>query len=139
VIETVRRAIATLAGQLNDVTAIGVACAGQIEPESGVVVQAANLGWRNVPLVTPLAETFRIPVVIENDVRAAAWGEYRFGLHGNPASLLAVFVGTGVGSGAVLDGRLWRGAGNAAGELGHTPGGPGGPSVARGRPGRPPP
>jgi len=58
--------------------------------------------------------------VIENDVRAAAWGEYRFGLHGSPASLLAVFVGTGVGSGAVLDGRLWRGAGNAAGELGHT-------------------
>src|SRR5262249_56909415 len=121
VIETVRRAIATLAGQLNDVTAIGVACAGQIEPESGVVVQAANLGWRNVPLVTPLAETFRIPVVIENDVRAAAWVEDRFGLHGNPASLLAECDRTGRGAGAVRHGRRWRGYGNAGRAPGPSP------------------
>ena len=53
-------------------------------------------------------------------MRAAAWGEYRYGVHRGADSLLAVFVGTGVGSGAVFDGRLWRGAGNGAGELGHT-------------------
>jgi glucokinase len=57
---------------------------------------------------------------VENDVRAAAWGEFRFGAALGAASVVAVFVGTGVGSGAVLDGRLWRGAGNAAGEVGHT-------------------
>ena len=53
-------------------------------------------------------------------MRAAAWGEFRFGAGRGAKSLIAVFVGTGLGSGAVLDGRLWRGAGNAAGEVGHT-------------------
>jgi glucokinase len=89
-------------------------------------VSAANLGWRNVPLAAPLTSTFGVPVTVENDVRAAAWGEYRFGAHRSVDSLLAVFVGTGVGSGAVVDGRLWSGAGNAAGELGHTQVVPGG-------------
>jgi glucokinase len=65
-------------------------------------------------------------VVVENDVRAAAWGEFVAGAGGREGSLVAVFVGTGVGSGAVLDGRLWRGAGNAAGEVGHTQVVPGG-------------
>ena len=72
-----------------------------------------------MPLGARLAEAFRVPVVVENDVRAAAWGEFMACTDGR-GSLLAVFVGTGVGSGAVLDGRLWRGAGNAAGEVGHT-------------------
>jgi glucokinase len=61
-----------------------------------------------------------VPVVVENDVRAAAWGEFRFGAGAGGRSVLAVYVGTGVGSGAVLDGALWRGATNAAGEIGHT-------------------
>jgi glucokinase len=120
VLETLRATIAGLAGGLDDLVAIGIACAGQIHPDTGAVVQAANLGWRNVPLAASLASTFHVPVVVENDVRAAAWGEFRFGVHRGAGSLLAVFVGTGVGSGAVLDGRLWCGAGNAAGELGHT-------------------
>jgi glucokinase len=67
-----------------------------------------------------LAQALGVPVVVENDVRAAAWGEFVAGVGGREGSLVAVFVGTGVGSGAVLDGRLWRGAGNAAGEVGHT-------------------
>jgi glucokinase len=105
---------------MNDLVSIGVACAGQIHPETGVVASAANLGWRDVPIAATLAAAFGVPVTVENDVRAAAWGEFRFGVHRGVGSLLAVFVGTGVGSGAVLDGRLWCGAGNAAGELGHT-------------------
>jgi glucokinase len=84
------------------------------------VVQAPNLGWRDVPLAARLGDRFGVPVVLENDVRAAAWGEFRFGAGRGAASLIAIFVGTGVGSGAVLDGRLLRGAGNAAGEVGHT-------------------
>lgn len=97
-----------------------MACAGQIHPRTGAVVFAPNLGWRNEPLGARLADAFGVPVTVENDVRAAAWGEFRFGAHQGAGSLLAVFVGTGVGSGAVLDGVLWRGAGNGAGELGHT-------------------
>ncbi len=99
---------------------IGVAAAGQIHPESQSVVYAPNLNWTDVPLRAFLASTFGLPVWVENDVRGAAWGEFRHGAGRGAQSLIAVFVGTGVGSGAVLGGRLWRGASNAAGEIGHT-------------------
>ncbi len=99
---------------------VGVACAGQIHPETGTVVYAPNLQWRDVPLGRVLRDSLRLPVVVENDVRAAAWGEFCFGVGPGVSSLLAVFVGTGVGSGAVLGGALWRGAHNSAGEIGHT-------------------
>lgn len=97
-----------------------MACAGQIDPATGAVVEAPNLGWRDIPLRGLLADAFPVPVIVENDVRAAAWGEFVAGAGERSGSLIAVFVGTGIGSGAVLDGRLWRGAGNAAGEIGHT-------------------
>jgi glucokinase len=106
--------------RLAGVGAIGVACAGQIHPDTQAVVAAPNLGFRDVPLRAVLSEAFGLPVWVENDVRGAAWGEYRFGSGAGAGSLVAVFVGTGVGSGAVLAGALWRGAGNAAGEVGHT-------------------
>lgn len=102
------------------VRAIGIACAGQIHPETQAVVFAPNLRWENVPLRAKMADAFGLPVWVDNDVRAAAWGEFRFGAGAGARSLVAVFVGTGVGSGAVLAGALWRGAGNAAGEIGHT-------------------
>ena len=102
------------------VTGIGIAAAGQIHPKSQAVVYAPNLEWENVPLRDEIESVFGLPVYVENDVRAAAWGEYRFGVGRGVQSLIAVFVGTGVGSGAVVDGILLQGAGNAAGELGHT-------------------
>jgi len=102
------------------VAGIGIAAAGQIHPKTHAVVYAPNLEWENVPLRDEIESAFGMPVYVENDVRAAAWGESRFGVGRGAQSLIAVFVGTGVGSGAVVDGILLRGAGNAAGELGHT-------------------
>lgn len=127
VLASLQQIVAALVARAGDVRAVGVACAGLIHPGSGVVVQAPNLGWRDVPLAATLARDLDVPVVVDNDVRAAAWGEFRFGGHAGARSLLAVFVGTGIGSGAVLDGMLWRGAANAAGELGHTQVVPDGP------------
>jgi glucokinase len=102
------------------VAALGVACAGQIHPDTGTVVRAPNLGWTNVPLADELRRALGVSVIVENDVRAAAWGEFTSAGGAAGDSLIAVFVGTGVGSGAVIDGRLWAGAANAAGEVGHT-------------------
>src|SRR4029434_4791888 len=96
----------------------GLVRAGQIQPKTHAVVYAPNLEWENVPLRDEIESAFGMPVYVENDVRAAAWGEYRFGAGRGAESLIAVFVGTGVGSGAVVDGILLRGAGNAAGERG---------------------
>lgn len=103
-----------------EAAAVGVACAGQIHPDTGAVFYAPNLGWSDVPLAAHLTRALGCRVTVENDVRAAAWGEFRFGAGRGTGSLIAVFVGTGVGSGAVLDGVLWRGAANGAGEVGHT-------------------
>jgi len=111
--------IARLAGPLDALASIGIALTGQIHPETGAIVAAPDPGWRDVRLAATLSAKFGVPVTVENDVRAAAWGEFRFGGH-RARSLLAVFVGSGVGSGAVLDGRLWTGSGNGAGELAHT-------------------
>lgn len=120
VIDTLTTQLAELAAQHGAPDGIGVATAGQIDPSTGVVVQAPNLGWRDVPLRADLEAATGARVTVENDVRAAAWGEFRHGAGQGMGSLVAVFVGTGVGSGAVLNGALWRGAGNAAGEVGHT-------------------
>jgi glucokinase len=109
-----------LAGTPAPVAGIGIAAAGQIHPETHAVVYAPNLNWQDVPLKARIEARFKLPVWVENDVRAAAWGEFRFGAGCGARSLVAVFVGTGVGSGAVLGGKLWRGASNAAGEIGHT-------------------
>ena len=105
VLDTLQQVIARLAEPLDALASIGVA--------SGAG------GWRDQALASTLSAKFGVPVTVENDARAAAWGEFRFGGH-RARSLLAVFVGTGIGSGAVLDGRLWTGAANGAGELGHT-------------------
>jgi glucokinase len=119
VVATLQRLVLQVAASLDALHGVGVACAGQVDPGTGSIIHAPNLGWRDVPLGARLREALGVPVVVENDVRAAAWGEFVAGV-GGEGSLVAVFVGTGVGSGAVLDGRLWRGAGNAAGEVGHT-------------------
>jgi glucokinase len=126
VLASLQDIVRDLLPSLDRLAAIGIACAGQVNPETGAIVFAPNLGWRDVPLAQTLATTFGVPVTVENDVRAAAWGEYRYGAHRAAHSLVAVFVGTGIGSGAVLDGRLWAGAGNGAGEIGHTQVVPGG-------------
>jgi len=120
VLDTIHRSVTEMAASLGGLASVGVACAGQIHPETGAVVEAPNLGWRDVPLAAELRRTLGVRVLIENDVRAAAWGEFAYGAGTGSDSLVAVFIGTGVGSGAVLDGRLWRGAGNVAGEVGHT-------------------
>ena len=140
VIDTVLEAIRALAASLDRVSAIGIACAGQIHPATGTVVYAPNLDWRDVPLGADLSRALGVPVAVENDVRAAAWGEFRWRQRERPdvtprGSLVAVFVGTGIGSGAVIDGTLWRGAGNAAGEIGHTQVLPGGRPCPRGQSG----
>ena len=80
---------------------------------------APNLAWRDVDLKAELEERIDLPVVVENDANAAAWGEFPFGAGRDVDDLLLVTVGTGVGGGIVLDGKLYRGAFGVAAEIGH--------------------
>lgn len=102
-----------------DVTAVGVACAGFINATGSHVLFAPNLAWRDEPLKQRLESIIDVPVVIENDANAAAWGEFRFGSAREADDMVLITVGTGVGGGVVVDSRLLRGAYGVAGELGH--------------------
>jgi len=106
---------------LDRLEAIGVGSAGQIEPGTGDVLDSPHLPWgRRFPLKKLIERATGKPVTIVNDVQAASWGEYVRGAGKNSRKMVCIFVGTGIGSGIVIDGRLYRGAGGSAGEVGHS-------------------
>jgi glucokinase len=104
----------------------GLGFAGQIDHATGRVIVAPNLGWRDVDVTGPLSQRLGLKVRLGNDLAVAALGEARAGAaRGYPDAVL-VFVGSGVGSGLILGGRIHQGARGLAGELGHTKVRPGG-------------
>lgn len=101
---------------------LGVGVPGPILPEQGIVVRCANLGptWDNYPLAQRLSALLPAPIVLDNDVNVGAVGEHAFGAGAGTQDLLAIFVGTGVGGGIILGGKLRVGPHYSAGEIGHT-------------------
>lgn len=106
---------------------VGVACAGYIDKAGSTVLFAPNIAWRHEPLRQRLVRDTGLDVVIENDANAAAYGEFRFGGGAEVRDMVLLTLGTGVGGGIILDGRLWRGSHGVGAEVGHmrlVPGGP---------------
>lgn len=104
------------------VLGIGLGITGLMDRESGLSIIAPNFaGWRNVQVLEPFRREFGLPVVIENDVRVGALGELHFGAGRRFRSFLFTALGTGVGGALLLDGALYRGPYNTAGEFGHLP------------------
>lgn len=102
-------------------TAVGVAAAGYISADRSTVLFSPNIQvWRDEPLQQRLSEALGAPVKVENDANAAAWAEYRLGAGRGTQHMVMVTLGTGVGCGLVLGGRLYRGGHGIAAELGHT-------------------
>ena len=102
------------------IEAIGFGLPGQIDYKEGIVKNLPNIpGWINIPLAKIIEDEFSIPTRLDNDVRCAALGELNFGAGKDCQNLICITVGTGIGSGIVLNGKLVRGASNAAGEIGH--------------------
>ena len=110
------------------ITIVGAGMAGFADGKRGIVYESPNLpGVRNLELAKRLSEGIGKPAFAENDATAAAWGEYLFGGHEGIEDMLVVTLGTGIGGGLVLGGRLHRGARGMAGEIGqmaYTPDGP---------------
>jgi len=98
---------------------VGVGVAGQVMGATGVVSNAPNLGWRDVAFGKLLERGLGVPVRVANDLAVAAWGEKRFGAAKGIDDVVLVFVGSGVGGGLILGGRLHHGAQGVAGEVGH--------------------
>lgn len=99
--------------------ALGIASPGPLSASRGVVELAPMLGWRNVPVVQILSDRLGIPAILENDANAAALGEQRMGAGQGCNSMAYITVSTGVGCGIVLDGQIWQGKHESAGEIGH--------------------
>ena len=112
---------------------IGVGAPGPLDPGRGVVLEAPNLpGWIDFPLRDRLAGHFGCPVAVGNDANLAALGEWRFGAGRGARHMLYLTVGTGIGGGVIIDGRLLLGARGLGGELGHMTVDPNGPPCACG-------
>jgi len=101
------------------IRAIGIGSPGPLDPETGVIIFAPNLGWSNVPLKAKLETNLSIPTYVDNDVNVGTLGEYAFGAGGGVKNLVGIFVGTGIGGGIILDGKLYHGVNKTAGEVGH--------------------
>ena len=127
------RAVAVGAGVTAPVGA-GLAVPGHVDAARGLLRSAPNLaGWHDVPVGAIAAEVLEAPVAVEHDVRMAALAEARLGAGRGVSCFVCVTVGTGIGAALVLDGRLHRGASDAAGEIGHVRFGDGGDRCGCGR------
>jgi len=105
----------------NDLPAIGVGCAGHIRHSDGVIITTSNLeGFNSYPLREKLQSHFEIPVILDNDANAQAYGEYKFGAGQGYDDMIFVTISTGIGAGIVINGKLYRGMTGTAGEFGHT-------------------
>lgn len=127
------RAIAA-AGLERPVDAVGISCGGPLDSGTGVLISPPHLpGWLDVPLGSMTRDEFGVPAFLENDATAAALGEHRFGAARGVRTMIYLTISTGVGGGAVIDGRLHRGAAGNGGELGHLMVRPGGRPCTCGR------
>lgn len=103
-----------------NVGAVGIGAPGPMDPTTGLVYNPPNLpGWDHIPLGPRLSETLGVPVYVENDVNLGTLGEHALGAGRGTADMVGIFVGTGVGGGLILDGKLRSGFRHAAGEVGH--------------------
>ncbi|VAX36937.1 Glucokinase [hydrothermal vent metagenome] len=105
-----------------DIEGVGVGVPGLVNPEKGIVTFLPNIpGWKNVPLSKLMRDELKVPVFIDNDVNLVTLAEWKFGAGKGGKNLMCMTLGTGVGSGLILNGELYRGEGFVAGELGHMP------------------
>ena len=120
--EQIPSAVAELARRIRgeeSISGLGVGAAGFIDDTRSTIMFAPNIDWRDEPLARRIEAGIDVPVAIENDANAAAWGEFRYGAGYDTDDLVLVTVGTGIGGGIVHRGSLIRGGYGCAGEIGH--------------------
>jgi glucokinase len=103
----------------DEVVAVGIGAAGFVAEDRATVVFAPHLSWRNEPLRDALQERVALPITVDNDANAAAWAEARFGAARGESHVVMITLGTGIGGGLVIGGRVQRGRFGIAGEFGH--------------------
>ena len=116
---SIRKAIDKSGVASESIQAVGIGAPGPLDPATGVVIFAPNLGWRDVPLKAELEARTGFPTFVDNDVNVGTLGEHVFGAGRGVQNVVGIFVGTGIGGGIILHGELFHGASKTAGEVGH--------------------
>jgi glucokinase len=106
-------------GTAADVAGVGIGSPGPLDRASGTVINTPNLGWRNFPLRDLIANAVDLPATLDNDANCATYGEWWMGAGRNVDTLVGLTLGTGIGGGIVLNGEVFHGVSDAAGEIGH--------------------
>lgn len=104
---------------IKQVKGVGIGAPGAVDPEEGKVIFAPNLEWENIPLKKQLEHKLEVAVSVENDCNLCALGVHTVELGGKPQHMAGIFLGTGIGAGLILNGKLYSGFNRTAGEIGH--------------------
>jgi glucokinase len=123
VIERIARCVSDAVDEcdldLKQIKAIGIGAPGAVDAESGRVIFAPNLQWQDVPLKKNLEKKLGVPVSAENDCNSATLGVFEKELQSKPRHMIGIFIGTGIGGGIIIEGKLYSGFNGTAGEIGH--------------------
>lgn len=103
-----------------DFIGVGIGAPGPLDREQGIVIVAPNLGWRNFPLRDRIVKRLNLPATLDNDANCATVGEWWQGAAKGGTNVIGMTIGTGIGGGLIIDGKLFHGASDVAGEIGHT-------------------
>lgn len=133
IVKTIQEALKEAGLGKEQLSGIGIGCPGPLDLENGIIHDAPNLGWQEVPVKDHLKDAFGCPVVMLNDVDAGVYGEYRYGVAQGTRTVVGVFPGTGIGGGCVYDGQIIRGKNASCMEIGHVQVAPEGPLCGCGR------
>lgn len=116
----VKQSVADAGLTLSQIDGVGIGAPGAVDPARGIVHKAPNLGWKDVPLGPELKKLLRVPIIVDNDVNVGTVGEQALGAGERAQHMVGIFVGTGIGGGIILGGKLYYGCRGSAGEIGHT-------------------
>jgi glucokinase len=119
IIQTIDEALEEAKAEAGQIAGIGFGIPGPLDLEKGVIIESANLGWKNVKLRQIIEDRYKCPVAIGNDVDVGTLGEYRFGSGKGGRCVLGVFPGTGIGGGLIYEGKIFRGKTTSCMEFGH--------------------
>jgi len=117
--EAIKEALADAQVAASAVKAIGVGAPGPLDPPAGMLLRTANLAVKNYPLGPVLKESYSVPVLVDNDVNMACFGEFKAGVARGTQNVIGLWIGTGIGGCVILNGQVVMGANRNAGEIGH--------------------
>ncbi|HVE80091.1 MAG TPA: ROK family protein, partial [Gemmatimonadaceae bacterium] len=124
IVSGIERAIAQTSAETGarraDFVGVGIGSPGPLDRERGLVIVTPNLGWRDYPLRDRISEAVRLPATLDNDANCATYGEWWQGAAKGARNVVGMTIGTGIGGGLIIEGRLYHGASDVAGEIGHT-------------------